>query len=99
MAELFGYPLLDDDVVITEDTSGWVKDAFVSEFHLREFPNTCESYTLFIEGDFPTSDCEGSDCCMVGNTLYWGLHKVCAGSVFNLSVEHDPITFWGFHKR
>jgi len=76
MATKFGYEILADDVVITEDTNGWVKDAYVSDFHLQEFPHTRESYTLFIEGVFPTSDCEGTDCCMVGNTLYWGLHKI-----------------------
>lgn len=81
MATKFGYPILSDDHVITEDTNGWVKHPFVSEFHLQEFPHTRESYTLFIEGDFPTSDCEGTDCCMVGNTLYWGLHKITEGMI------------------
>lgn len=74
--ELFGYPVVSLADLNHETTNGWIKEPFVSEYHLQYFPNTRESYTLFIEGDFPTSDCEGTDCCMVGNTLYWGLHKI-----------------------
>jgi len=73
--ELFGYPVV-SLADLDENTNGWVKNDYVSEHHLHWFPNTRDSYTLFIEGDYPTSDCEGTDCCMVGNTLYWGLHKI-----------------------
>jgi len=78
--ELFGYPIvsLSD---LDENTNGWVKQERVSDFHLHWFPDTRESYTLFIEGELPTTDCEGTDCCQVGNTLYYGLHKIRMGLI------------------
>ena len=79
MKGFMGYPIIKESK-LHSDTNAWVKGA-VSNFHLQHFPNTTASYTLFIEGDYPTTDCEGSDCCMIGNTLWWGLHKIEKGTI------------------
>ena len=78
--ELFGYPIvsLSD---LDENTNGWVKEERVSDFHLHWFPDTRESFTLFIEGELPTTDCEGTECCQIGKTLFYGLHKIRMGLI------------------
>lgn len=78
MKEFMGYPIVDRDE-LDDNTNGWVKEPYVSEYHKVFYPETKDTYTLFIEGEVPTTDCEGSDCCMVGTTLWWGLHKIEGG--------------------
>ena len=60
---------------IGDDNTIWV-EVSVDTMHLYWYLNTEKQYILYERGEYPTSDCSGSDCCMVGNIFYWGLHKL-----------------------
>lgn len=80
MKGYMGYPIIKAKQ-LKEDSNAWVENNVEHMFHLEHFPNTTKAYTLFIDGELPTTDCEGTDCCMVGNTLWYGLHKIREGLI------------------
>jgi len=80
MKGFMGYPIIKESK-LDSNSNAWVENDVRYLFHLQYFPNTKKAFTLFIDGEQPTTDCEGTDCCMVGNTLWWGLHKIKEGLI------------------
>jgi len=80
MKGFMGYPIIKESK-LDSNSNAWVENDVRYLFHLQYFPNTKRAFTLFIDGEHPTTDCEGTDCCMVGNTLWWGLHKIREGLI------------------
>ena len=80
MKEYMGYPIIKEEE-LNVDSNAWVENNVEHMFHKQYFPNTTKAYSLFIDGELPTTDCEGTDCCMVGNTLWYGLHKIKEGLI------------------